>query len=281
MPFRLPARRIARWPARDPCAYFSGRRYRSFRESDCSIEPYPPLLLGLRGGASSVAHTRAGTYEKSVSKCKAPRGPGSTAISGALKVQQRDDGHAKRLRDPEQIQVRRIAPAGFQTAYVGSVQVAFSCQFLLRPASGETKAPNPLAEFSESGMRSGAWRHAPMVTMGHIVVYRPGSTHAGRLAGLSSDVRVTHGCPAVTRRQTSTSRKAAREGRDCNDQNGQCGPVPSVSAKPARATSPRIKNSAKRGLRNWTRYLRNPDPAGRRPPRRIRRAAIPRSPASS
>lgn len=118
----------------------------------------------------------AGRLARSSWEFMLSRGPGSTVFRRALKIEQRDHGHSQGLGDLEQVQVRGIAPSRFEAAHVGPVQLTFPRQLLLRPASGETKAPKPLTEFSESGMWGDARRHAPMVTMGHIAVYRPGST---------------------------------------------------------------------------------------------------------
>lgn len=104
------------------------------------------------------------------------RRPWSTSFWRPVKIEQGDYGEAQGLRDSDEDQVGGISAPGLESAHVRAVQFTFGCQVLLRPVLRQPEAANPLAEPSEGGMRSGARRHAMMVTMGHMAVYRPGST---------------------------------------------------------------------------------------------------------
>lgn len=106
--------------------------------------------------------------------------PDVTRLSAALwrpvEIDQGHQRHSERLGDPEQVQIRGIPASGFQAAYVRAIQAAFGRQLLLGPVFPDPKPADPLTEPSESGVWSGARRHALMVTRVHNVIYRPGST---------------------------------------------------------------------------------------------------------
>jgi len=104
-------------------------------------------------------------------------GPGSTTLSRDLvQLDEVGEGQIQRLRNLQEIQVRRIAPARFETADIRAIEVTFRRQLLLGPILPGSKTAHALTQTSEGGMRRGARRHPAMVTMGNRKVYRPGST---------------------------------------------------------------------------------------------------------
>lgn len=138
------------------------------------------------------------------------RRPGSTSFGRPVQIKQGNHCQAQGLRDSHEAQIRGISATRLKSAHVRAVQFTFRRQVLLRPIFRKPKATNALAKPSESRMRSGAWRHATMVTMGHIAVYRPGSTCIRCHLRRPQSDSLTEGRRSAQRRPAVRARRSQR-----------------------------------------------------------------------
>ncbi len=107
----------------------------------------------------------------------------SDRLNPSIQIEQCGQGDVQGFCNLQKVQIGRISTSRFQPAHVGPIENTFGGEVFLRPILGLAMSPNVLAKSSWGVFRAGARRHAPMVTMGHTLVYRPGSTRRSSMTG--------------------------------------------------------------------------------------------------